>query len=81
MIATPADGGEERLVLVLVRGDHRVNEIKLAHALGARSRPARTEEIEARIGPPGFIGPVGLAGGRRDPARQRRRGAARRAAT
>ncbi len=60
VIATPADGGEERLVLVLVRGDHRVNEIKLATALRASSRPARTEEIEARIGPPGFIGPVGL---------------------
>ena len=61
VIATPAGGGEERLVLVMLRGDHRVNEIKLATALGASTRPARTEEIEARIGPPGFIGPVGLA--------------------
>jgi prolyl-tRNA synthetase len=60
VIATPAGGGEERLVLVMLRGDHRVNEIKLATALGAGTRPARTEEIEARIGPPGFIGPVGL---------------------
>ncbi len=60
VIATPADGGEERLVLVMLRGDHRVNEIKLATALGASTRPARAEEIEARIGPPGFIGPVGL---------------------
>ena len=47
--------------MVLVRGDHRVNEIKLATALRARCRPARPEEIEARIGPPGYIGPVGLA--------------------
>jgi prolyl-tRNA synthetase len=47
------------LVLVLVRGDHRVNEIKLANALGATFRPARDEEIRDRIGPPGFIGPVG----------------------
>jgi len=47
------------LVLVLVRGDHRVNEIKLANALGAAFRPARDEEIRDRIGPPGFIGPVG----------------------
>ena len=47
------------LVMVLVRGDHRLNEIKLANHLGAPSRPARTDEIEAEIGPVGFIGPVG----------------------
>lgn len=53
---------EDRLVLVLVRGDHMVNEVKLGLALGARSRPARAEEIEAQLGPVGFIGPVGLDG-------------------
>jgi len=47
------------LVLVLVRGDHRVNEIKLANALGAAFRPAHGDEIRERIGPTGFIGPVG----------------------
>jgi len=47
------------LVLALVRGDHRVNEIKLATALGAAFRPANDEEIRDRIGPPGYIGPVG----------------------
>ncbi|MDP2711530.1 MAG: proline--tRNA ligase [Solirubrobacteraceae bacterium] len=47
------------LVLVVVRGDHRVNEIKLANALGAPWRPAREDEIADKIGPPGFIGPVG----------------------
>ena len=47
------------LVLVLVRGDHRVNEIKLANALGAPFRPAKDDEVRERIGPPGFIGPVG----------------------
>ena len=46
------------MVLALVRGDHRVNEIKLQNALGAPFRPARPEEVE-RIGPAGFIGPVG----------------------
>ncbi len=46
-------------VLTLVRGDHRLNEIKLRNALGADFRQARTEEIEAELGPPGFIGPVG----------------------
>jgi prolyl-tRNA synthetase len=47
------------MVLVLVRGDHRVNEIKLRNALGADCRQARTEEIEAEVGPNGYIGPVG----------------------
>jgi prolyl-tRNA synthetase len=48
------------LVLVLVRGDHRVNEIKLGLALGTPWRPATTAEIESEIGPPGSVGPVGL---------------------
>ncbi|MDQ3676234.1 MAG: proline--tRNA ligase [Actinomycetota bacterium] len=47
------------VVLVLVRGDHRVNEIKLANALGAPFRAAHDDEVRERIGPPGFIGPVG----------------------
>jgi len=57
VVATGEEG--ERFVLVLVRGDHQVNEIKLALALGAQSRPAAPEEIAARLGPVGFIGPVG----------------------
>jgi prolyl-tRNA synthetase len=51
------DGDEMRLVIL--RGDHRVNEIKLANALHGDFRPARPDEIEARLGPPGYIGPVG----------------------
>ena len=47
------------MVLALVRGDHRLNEIKLRNALGAGFRQASPEEIEAELGPPGFIGPVG----------------------
>jgi prolyl-tRNA synthetase len=47
------------LVLTLVRGDHRLNEIKLRNALGAEFRAAERGEIEAELGPPGFIGPVG----------------------
>ncbi len=47
------------MVMVLIRGDHRLNEIKLANQLGAEARPARAEEIDAEIGPAGFIGPVG----------------------
>jgi prolyl-tRNA synthetase len=49
--------GEMRLVMV--RGDHRVNEIKLANALGEGFRAAGPDEVAARLGPPGFIGPVG----------------------
>ena len=47
------------MVLVLLRGDHRLNEIKLRNALGAEFRPANSEEIEAELGPVGFVGPVG----------------------
>ncbi len=47
------------MVLVMIRGDHRLNEIKLQNALGAGFRQAEPEEIEAELGPPGFIGPVG----------------------
>jgi prolyl-tRNA synthetase len=45
--------------LVLVRGDHRLNEIKLRNTLGADFRPASAEEIESELGPVGFVGPVG----------------------
>jgi prolyl-tRNA synthetase len=51
------DGGEMKLVIV--RGDHRVNEIKLQNTLGQPFRAARPDEVAERLGPPGFIGPVG----------------------
>jgi prolyl-tRNA synthetase len=47
------------LAMVLIRGDHRLNEVKLTNHLGAGFRPAREEEIAEAIGPVGFIGPVG----------------------
>ncbi|UTI62871.1 proline--tRNA ligase [Paraconexibacter antarcticus] len=46
-----------RLVLVMVRGDHRVNPVKLQNALRSPFRPAGTEEIAAQVGPAGYIGP------------------------
>jgi prolyl-tRNA synthetase len=47
-------------VLVLVRGDHRLNEIKLQNALGMSARQAEDAELRERFGSvPGFIGPVG----------------------
>jgi prolyl-tRNA synthetase len=47
-------------LLVLVRGDHRLNEIKLQNALGAPARPAQGDEVRGLFGSePGYIGPVG----------------------
>jgi len=46
-------------VLTLLRGDHRLAEIKLRNALGADFRLADVEEIAEQLGPAGFIGPVG----------------------
>jgi prolyl-tRNA synthetase len=46
-------------LLVLTRGDHRLNEIKLQNAVGAAVRPAQEEEVREVFGAvPGFIGPV-----------------------
>jgi prolyl-tRNA synthetase len=57
--ALPVVVEDRGLVLVLVRGDHRLNEIKLRNTLGSEFRQATPEEIEAELGPPGYIGPVG----------------------
>ena len=58
--AYPVIVDDRGLVMVVVRGDHRVNDIKLANALGANFRPAREDEFAERIGPAGYIGPVGI---------------------
>jgi prolyl-tRNA synthetase len=55
---TVADGRGP--VLVVLRGDHRLNEIKLQNALGEPARAAREDEVESLFGTVGgFIGPVG----------------------
>jgi prolyl-tRNA synthetase len=47
-------------VLVVLRGDHRLNEIKLRNALGAPARAAEEKEVAEVFGAvSGFIGPVG----------------------
>ena len=53
--------GEQGFVLALVRGDHQVNEIKLAKLSGlAEFRMATEAEILDTLGTePGFIGPLG----------------------
>jgi len=54
-----ADG---RVVLALVRGDDRLDEMKMVEALGEAVRPATEDEIRATFGAdPGSIGPVGVA--------------------
>jgi prolyl-tRNA synthetase len=53
-----ADG---EMVLALVRGDHRLHELKLQKALGTPVRPAQADEIRETFGAdPGSIGPVGV---------------------
>jgi prolyl-tRNA synthetase len=47
------------MVLVLLRGDHRLNEIKLRNGMKTDFRQASAEEIEDRLGPVGYLGPVG----------------------
>ncbi|MFQ6091883.1 MAG: proline--tRNA ligase [bacterium] len=54
---------DERPVMVLVRGDHELNESKLAAVMGSTFRPAEPEEALTITGANlGFLGPVGLKG-------------------
>jgi prolyl-tRNA synthetase len=55
--------GDQGFVLVLVRGDHNVNEIKLAKLPGlAEYRLASEAEIVEHLGcEPGFLGPIACA--------------------
>jgi len=58
--AMPVVAGDE-LVLGLVRGDHRLHELKMQKALRSAFRPATPDEIRDTFGAdPGSIGPVGV---------------------
>src|SRR5713226_6732354 len=52
-----------RAVVVLLRGDHQLNEAKLSTALaGKESRPMQEDEIKQVFhSPAGFLGPIGLS--------------------
>ncbi|WP_324717750.1 proline--tRNA ligase [Carboxydochorda subterranea] len=54
--------GDGRLVAAVIRGDHQLNEVKLARAIGLSSvqaaSPERVREVTGA--PAGFVGPVGL---------------------
>ena len=53
---------DERVVLALVRGDDRLDDMKMVEALGEAVRPATEDEIRETFGAdPGSIGPVGVA--------------------
>ena len=55
--AFPVVTDADELVLVLLRGDHRVQETKLRNALKSGFRPAGDEELEQAGLVPGYIGP------------------------
>jgi prolyl-tRNA synthetase len=59
--AMPVSGPDGKLVLGLVRGDHRLHELKMAAVLGGEFRPAHPEEIQEAFGAAGgSLGPVGV---------------------
>src|SRR5262249_26139642 len=64
MIDSHEDRGKPapRPVVVLVRGDHELNEAKLSTALaGKETRPMQEEEIRQLFrSPAGFLGPLGI---------------------
>ena len=55
--AYPVVTGSRGLLMVFLRGDHRVNDVKLRNALGEDFRPAREEELAGRGLVPGYLGP------------------------
>ena len=61
--AMPVVKPDGTVVLGLVRGDDRLDEARLAVAVGDDCRPATEEEIRAAFGAdPGSLGPVGFGG-------------------
>jgi prolyl-tRNA synthetase len=61
--AMPVVRPDGTVVLGLVRGDDRLDEARLAVALGGDSRPATDDEIRRAFGAePGSLGPVGFQG-------------------
>ena len=59
--AMPVVGPDGKVVLGLVRGDHRLHELKLQKALGGEFRPAQPDEIREAFGADGgSLGPVGV---------------------
>jgi prolyl-tRNA synthetase len=52
---------KSRAIIVLMRGDHQLNEAKLNGAVGVATRPMEESEIKALFNSPaGYLGPVGI---------------------
>jgi prolyl-tRNA synthetase len=53
---------KSRAIILLMRGDHQMNEAKLSSAVGGKeTRPMQEEEIKALFhSPAGFLGPIGI---------------------
>jgi prolyl-tRNA synthetase len=61
--AMPVVKADGTLVLGLLRGDDRLEEMKMLAALGSDFRPATEDEIRAAFGAdPGSLGPIGFEG-------------------
>jgi prolyl-tRNA synthetase len=62
MLATATEGQPARIWMLLIRGDHALNEIKTSKVPGLEDfRWASEAEIVAATGcPPGYLGPVGI---------------------
>jgi prolyl-tRNA synthetase len=61
IVLNSSAGTPGQLALILLRGDHNLNELKAQKAVG-EFRFARDDEIVAALGcQPGYIGPVGVA--------------------
>jgi prolyl-tRNA synthetase len=59
IVLNSAAGGPGQFALILLRGDHNLNELKVQKTLG-EFRFARDDEIVVALGcQPGYIGPVG----------------------
>ena len=59
--AMPVVGPDGEVVLALIRGDHRLHDLKLQTALGGEFRPAHDEEIREVFGAGGgSLGPIGI---------------------
>jgi len=52
---------KSRAIVVLMRGDHQLNEAKLNGAVGSATRPMEEAEIRALFNSPaGYLGPMGI---------------------
>jgi prolyl-tRNA synthetase len=63
LIAKGKDAGKKksRAIVVLLRGDHQLNEAKLAATVARATRPMEEGEIRALFrSPAGYLGPIGI---------------------